>query len=674
METHQPGTIRRIHVIFKTHLDVGFTDFSAKVVENYFNVYIPKAIRLAENMRQSGSPDRFIWTTGSWLIYRYLERANQAERKLMETAIANGDIAWHALPFTTHSENMDASLFRFGLSLSAELDQRFGKHTLAAKMTDVPGHTRGIVPLLAEAGVQFLHIGVNHASTSPDTPPVFVWRDPISGADVMVMYHYGYGDLMTIPGMEDAIAFAHTGDNLGPQSPEMLHATYQAMRERFPGAEITASTMDAFAIQLAQVKSSLPVVTQEIGDTWIHGTQTDPTKEANYRELLRLRQLWIKSGISPSKLSAFSERLIQVPEHTWGLDVKTHLHDWVNYSAASFQSARSGENYRKMEASWEEQRRYLTDAVAALPEELKQKALDHLSQIAPHRPEPHGFQTTGDLSQPVQAGQFTVSFDPQTGAMLRLERDGVDWAGEKNPLGLFWYETFSDADYQRFFRQYNPNKRVTRSWAIPDFTKPGIESVATQHLTFLPHMVWSGRKDLESQSVFLFKFEMPEESWRTFGAPQQAWLEITLPVYEPKVAFKLQWFDKSATRLPEASWFSFVPRVRASRLWRMDKLGEWITPHEVIRNGNRHLHAIGSGVRYEDSRNRVSINTLDTALVAPGKASLLDFNNRQPDLRLGWQFNLHNNVWGTNFPMWYEDDACFRFSIRIEPVTLLSGS
>ena len=660
--------VRRIHIIFKTHLDVGFTDFSAKVVENYFSVYIPKAIQLAKKMRQSGSQDRFIWTTGSWLIYEYLERASQAERKLMETAISNGDITWHALPFTTHSENMDTSLFRFGLSLSAELDQRFGKHTIAAKMTDVPGHTRGIVPLLAQAGVQFLHIGVNQASTPPDVPPVFVWRDPLSEADLMVMYHKGsYGDLMIVPGLEDAIAFAHTGDNLGPQPPEMLHETYQEMRKRFPGLEITASTMDAFAAQLARVKSSLPVITQEVGDTWIHGTQTDPTKEAHYRELLRLRQLWLKSGLSPTQLRGFSRKLLQVPEHTWGLDVKTHLHDWVNYSAADFQSARSGHNYQKMEASWKEQRGYLIDAVTALPDDLKQKALNHVSQIAPHRPEPHGFKHTGDLSQPVQAGQFSVTFDSQTGALKRLERDGVDWAGPKNPLGLFWYETFSAADYQRFYRQYNPHKRATRDWALPDFTKPGIEAVATQHLTFLPRIVWSGRKDLENQSVFLFQLEMPKESWQTFGAPQQAWLEITLPTFEPEVTFKLQWFDKSASRLPEASWFSFVPHVRSPRQWRMDKLGEWISPYEIIRDGNRHLHAVGSGVRYEDSRHRLSIDTLDAALLAPGKPSLLDFNNRQPDLRQGWQFNLHNNLWGTNFPMWYEDDACFRFTFRIEP-------
>jgi hypothetical protein len=113
------SNIKRIHLIFKTHLDVGFTDFAARVVNNYFNSYIPRAIELAEKLRQDNSPDRFVWTTGSWLIYEYLEQAGSGERGRMENAIANGDIAWHALPFTTHSEIMDpSSLFRFGLSLS----------------------------------------------------------------------------------------------------------------------------------------------------------------------------------------------------------------------------------------------------------------------------------------------------------------------------------------------------------------------------------------------------------------------------------------------------------------------------------------------------------------------------------------------------------------------------
>ena len=38
----------KIIVLFKTHLDIGFTDFSANVVKKYNEIYIPQAIRVAE--------------------------------------------------------------------------------------------------------------------------------------------------------------------------------------------------------------------------------------------------------------------------------------------------------------------------------------------------------------------------------------------------------------------------------------------------------------------------------------------------------------------------------------------------------------------------------------------------------------------------------------------------
>ena len=70
--------VRKIHLIFKTHLDVGFTDYASVVVNNYFSSYIPASLRVAREMRESGKTERFIWTTGSWLIYEYLEQATGA--------------------------------------------------------------------------------------------------------------------------------------------------------------------------------------------------------------------------------------------------------------------------------------------------------------------------------------------------------------------------------------------------------------------------------------------------------------------------------------------------------------------------------------------------------------------------------------------------------------------
>jgi len=52
-------------------------------------------------------------------------------------------------------------------------------------------------------------------------------------------------------------------------------------------------------------------------------------------------------------------------------------------------------------------------------------------------------------------------------------------------------------------------------------------------------------------------------------------------------------------------------------------------------------------------------------LVAPGVPSPLDFKNDQPDLQQGMHFCLLNNLWGTNFPMWFEEDCRFRFVVEM---------
>ena len=77
--------IKVVHLIFKTHLDIGFTDYARNVVQQYFEDFIPRAIETARLLRHEGS-DKFIWTTGSWLIYEYLERADAKQRKKMESA------------------------------------------------------------------------------------------------------------------------------------------------------------------------------------------------------------------------------------------------------------------------------------------------------------------------------------------------------------------------------------------------------------------------------------------------------------------------------------------------------------------------------------------------------------------------------------------------------------
>jgi hypothetical protein len=665
-----------VHLIFKTHLDVGFTDLAQNVVQRYFRQYIPRALDLARQMRAKGAAERFTWTTGSWLIYEYLEQASPLERARMEEGIAAGDIAWHALPFTTHTELEDPELFRFGLGLAQELDRRYGRQTIAAKMTDVPAHTRGIVPLLAEAGVQFLHIGVNPASTPPDVPPLFLWRDPC-GAEIMVMYQKSYGAIATVPGLRDALAFAHTGDNLGPQSPEQIEHAFAELRAHFPGAEVLGSTLDAFGRALATVKDTLPVVTAEMGDTWIHGVGSDPQKVAQFRELLRLRQEWLAAGrISREDKAyrAFSRSLLMIPEHTWGVDIKTHLRDNTHLTAAQLAAVRRQPNMQFAEASWAEQRGYLQSAIAALgPTPLAAEARAALQRLEPAAPDLAAWERVADPAAVQETAHFRLRCD-EHGALVRLRDVAArrEWANERHPLAAFRYQALTAADYQRYYRQYVVNKRATASWSVPDFQRPGLpEGIAAVDLQ--PEVLGLYRQQDERSMRLLLDLSLcdrlrpalaPADADQVYGWPRRVTLEWEFPTAERAAYLTVQWFDKPATRVPEALWLTFAPIAPAPRGWTMNKLGKSISPLEVIRNGNRHLHAIGHGVSYDADPRHLQIDSLDVPLVAPGQRSLLDFNNRQPLMRLGMSFLLYSNIYSTNFPQWYDEDARFRFVLR----------
>ena len=61
--------------------------------------------------------------------------------------------------------------------------------------------------------------------------------------------------------------------------------------------------------------------------------------------------------------------------------------------------------------------------------------------------------------------------------------------------------------------------------------------------------------------------------------------------------------------------------------------------------------------------------TLDAALVSPGEATPFPVVDRKPDMSKGMTFNLGNNIWGTNYPMWQpympnSSNQRFRFEIQ----------
>ncbi len=657
--------VKRLLVMFKCHLDVGFIDTQANVVRKYFDRYFPQAIETASAIRKEGS-DRYIWTTGSWLIYQYLEKAAGPQRQQMEQAILSGDIAWHAIPFTWQTELMDRSLIAGGLGLSRSLDRRFQRATTGAKMTDVPGHTRAIIGALAEHGVRFLDIGVNSASTPPDVPPLFLWKDS-GGNSLVMMYHlHSYGGIVKIPGSDLAVDVEVRDDNSGPHTIEEIHKIYSDLRKRFPNAEVTASNLTGIANAIEPYRERLPVVTQEIGDTWIYGVPSDPLKVVRYREVARLRSEWIADGkfqAGDATDLAFLGRFLLEVEHTWGTDTKTWL-DFNHYTPHDLAPMLVQPKYKVVLSSWAEKRQDLVDAIATLPVALRTQATERVRRLQPAEPEVAGLGQH-PAADPIETKHFTIALDPQTGAICRLygKKTGHDWASTSHPLALFSYQTLSKSDYDRFFAAYLKSKA---DWAPKDFGKPNIERFGAQSRTWLPTLTECRRTSDESGHTILAQLKISDGEAKKAGRtawPEKMYLELVLPDADPSVEIRFSWFGKAANRMPEALWLSFQPFTSDPRGWLLNKSGSPISPFDVVMGGNRTMHAVLGGLGYKGPEGALNIETLDAPVVALGERLPVHFSRKQPDLANGFHFNLFNNGWGTNYVQWFGEDMSFRFRI-----------
>ena len=659
-----PSEVKRVLAVFLCHLDVGFTDTQAAVVSKYFDQYFPAALRVASALRQSGE-DRYVWSTGSWLLYEYLDHLTGAARTRAEQAVEKGDLAWFAVPFNWQTEMLDRSMIEGALGISRALDHRFGRVTAGAKMSDVPGHSRGLVAPLAASGVKLLDIGVNGASTVPGVPPLFVWKEP-EGSSVIMMYHHGYGGVMQVPGSDLAVAVEVRNDNAGPHSVDEVRKIYAELRKQFPNARVSAANISEIALAVEPYGSKLPVVTQEIGDTWIYGVPSDPVKVARYRELARLRKEWLEQGkfrVGDSTDVRLLLRLLLAPEHTWGVDTK-RLKDYEHYTPKSLATVLDSPRFRWAENSWAEKRKDIDEAVQSLPAALRTEADARLGALRPAEPDRTGLSSHAAGTE-IKTAHFGVMLDPKTGAIhrLRAKATGRDWASPEQPLALFAYQTLSAKDYERYRAAYIT---VKTWWAPKDFGKPEIEKFGAESRVWLPRVAgcWSGK--VPEGFRILARLQIADAEAERSGRvawPQEMYLDLFFPDSQPTAHLNFTCLGKVANRLPEAMWLSFLPAATEPRGWTLDKVDQRISPFDVVKGGNRHMHAVTKGIYYKDANGRLSIETLDAPVVALGDRSPIAYSNEQPDLARGVHFSLYNNAWGTNYIQWFGEDTRFRFVV-----------
>jgi hypothetical protein len=528
----------------------------------------------------------------------------------------------------------------------------------------------------------------------------------------LVQYDRSYGDTLVLPGSEEALVIVNSSDNMGPPRTDSVIKVFADLAAQFPGAEIRASTLDNFVPALRQAAADLPELTEEIGDTWIHGVGTDPGKVARFRELLRLRKAWEADGrLSPDSPSRrdFYDELIMISEHTWGLDLKKHLGDFVNWSADDFHAARKRDSspavseeyaairrhaeaelealypdnpelrerrsYSFFESSHREQRAYLDAAVKALPLALGEEAVAAFKALEPERSSAKG--STLYPGAPFVLGPWQAVIGDSGAVVSLVGEDGRELAGPKG-IGAYSYQTFSYEDFVRYHQDYNRDMDRNAAWAGPDFGKPGMQYARPRPINAFYHAHIHSIHRQESGDGDLVEVKLLASVRDPRGAPKEliiryrsrrcsdtVELSAKLPSDQKRsrLEISLDWFDKEAGRLPEAIWFGVSLNVATPGRWRFRKLGTLVDPLDVVKGGNRSYHAI-TEAEYQGCDGAYRIIPLDSPLAAIGKPKMLCFDEHFEDPAAGVYFNIFNNIWGTNFPMWLEGDGRSRFAVE----------
>jgi alpha-mannosidase len=234
--TIAPAKKWTIAIIPHEHLDIGFTDYPAKVAELH-SQSVDQAMELIAKRSE------FRWTLdGSWVADEYMKgRTAEARQQFIDHVRAGsitvppqfanlhtGNASWEALARSLYGRNQLAAEYKLPA-------------TDAAHIVDVPSYTWGYASLLHDAGIKYF-VAASNSWRAPamlfghwNEKSPFYWEGP-DGSRVLMWYARAYLQAHTLFG--------------GPWRTEAIRDSLPVFLQAYTRPDYTANTAIIFGTQL----------------------------------------------------------------------------------------------------------------------------------------------------------------------------------------------------------------------------------------------------------------------------------------------------------------------------------------------------------------------------------------------------------------------------------------
>lgn len=346
-----------VYLLHHSHNDIGYTHVQSDVVKMQIK-NLKDAIAAIEQSNGYNEKAKMKWNTEVvWPVEQYLRNCSKEEIEKLKKAVKEGSIEINALYANILTGLCRPEELMKALEPARKIYKEFGVEGKSAMISDIPGLSWGIVPVLAEYGIKYLEIGQNQGdrigntlSTWGDKP--FYWVSP-SGKDKILCFTAGQGYSFFHTGLNykkfvnplkeeklsyyleelekeqypyDIIPIHYTvGSDNGPVHME-LPEIIKEWNEKYVSPQIIISTTGEFFKTFeSRYGSQIPTVRGDYTGSWDDGAASTAFETGMNRisadRTTQAEALY--SIINPAKypvkeISDSWENILLYTEHTWG--------------------------------------------------------------------------------------------------------------------------------------------------------------------------------------------------------------------------------------------------------------------------------------------------------------------------------------------------------------------
>jgi alpha-mannosidase len=354
----QPVTLKPVrrwvvYILMHSHTDIGYTDIQPNIEKKQAQ----NAVRALELIRQTKDYPlgaRFKWNLEvMWSADQFFRIATPDQKREFMAAVHDGNIGVDAMYGNLLTGLCRSEEMLRQVSFATDLGRRCDRTVDSMMISDVPGLTWGIVPVLAQHGVKYVSAGPN-ASRSMEGDRIgyvrvewenrpFYWESPSGEERVLYWgsqggYSFGHHFSSLTEGLPfllqrleeqsylyDLVQLRWTKGDNGPPDEGVMPAVREWNAKHAYPKLIIATTSEAFHAFEQRYGSKLPTFRGDLTPYWEDGAGSSSRETALNRHsadrLVQAETLWAlrNPGMFPADDFAVAwKNAALYSEHTWG--------------------------------------------------------------------------------------------------------------------------------------------------------------------------------------------------------------------------------------------------------------------------------------------------------------------------------------------------------------------